>query len=76
MYYKGTEQECLDYNDKVVAGRHYNSTTTRWATPTKHQTLNEYIIIKHKSFDTKETEEGEETMELLESIPDGWVGVE
>lgn len=76
MYYKGTEQECLDYDIKVVAGSHYSGTTVCWAVPNKHQTLDEYVIRKHPSFDTRITEDGDETMELLNSKPDGWVGGE
>lgn len=33
MFYKGTEQECIDYNATVTAGEHYHGVTTHWGDP-------------------------------------------
>lgn len=50
MYYKGTEQECLDYNNQVTQGENYQGTTKRWANPIEIE--GSWYILKHEKYNS------------------------
>ena len=50
MYYKGTKQECEDYNAKVTLGENYQGSTTSWANVTSNQNGEGFAILKHESY--------------------------
>ena len=64
MYYKGTKEQCEDYNAKVTLGENYQGSTTSWANVTKNQKGEGFAILKHESY--------ESDMTLIDKIPDGW----
>ena len=64
MYYKGTKQECEDYNNQVTLGENYQGSTTFWANVTSNQNGQGFAILKHESY--------ESDMTLIDKIPDGW----
>ena len=57
MYYKGTLEQCEEYNAIVSA----NWNGLRWAEPTIHEGES-YVIIKHPLHES-------ETMVLIEELP-------
>lgn len=52
-FYKGTQQECENYDDEVVLGENYESTTTNWA-PIYEIEGDYYIMKAEPPFATKE----------------------
>ena len=64
MYYVGTEQECINYNNKVVDLENYQEGTTAWASITKHYQEELWAIEKHEEY------EPDDVMELVSSIDD------
>ena len=63
MYYKGTKQECEDYNTKVTLGENYQGSTTSWANVTSNQKGQGFAILKHDNY--------ESDMEQIENL-DNW----
>ena len=59
MYYKGTKQECDDYNAFVTAGQNYIGTTTQWAEP--YEVDGFWYIIKNSNYLSE--------MEEVEAMP-------
>lgn len=59
MYYKGTEQECIDYNTAVTAGENYQGTTTHWASPINSE--GNWYIPKHNKYSS--------SMEEVDIVP-------
>lgn len=59
MYYKGTEQECIDYNATVTAGQHYHGVTTHWADPIYSE--GNWYIVKNDKYPS--------SMEEVDNIP-------
>ena len=64
MYYKGTKEECEDYNAKVTLGENYQGSTNRWANVTKNQNVQSFAILKHENYESE--------MTLIDKIPDSW----
>ena len=63
MYYKGTKEECEDYNTKVTEGENYQGSTTSWANVTSNQKGQGFAILKHDNY--------ESDMEQIENL-DNW----
>ena len=55
MYYKGTYQECLDYDNQVSKSLGLIN-GDNWANPIKHPTKDEYAILKHVNYSALETQ--------------------
>ena len=64
MYYRGTKEECEDYNTKVTLGEGYQGSTNSWANITSNQNGQGFAILKHESY--------ESDMTLIDKIPDSW----
>ena len=64
MYYKGTQKQCKDYNDFVVRGEKYQSSTNSWADVIRNNNGQGFAILKHEKY--------ESNMQEIEKIPDGW----
>lgn len=65
MYYIGTQEECLAYNEQVKVGEGYDGVyTTDWATPIAHPNNTDYAILKHPSYEAELT--------LEETLGDNW----
>jgi hypothetical protein len=64
MYYKGTKEECEDYNAKVTLGENYKDSTDSWANVISNQNGQGFAILKHESY--------ESDMTLIDKIPDTW----
>ena len=62
MYYKGTKEQCEDYNAKVTLGENYQSSTNSWANLTSNQNGQGFAILKHENY--------ESDMTLINKIPD------
>lgn len=62
MYYIGTEQECIAYDQEVTAGEKYPSKVFNWANPKKKHDEDLWAILAHEDYpsnlDTVETLEG------------------
>jgi len=58
-YYKGTEQECIDYNATVTEQENYSGSTTHWADPIYLES--NWYIPKHDKYPS--------SMEEVDSIP-------
>ena len=50
MYYKGTQTECKDYNDFVVRGEKYQSSTNSWADVIRNNNGQGFAILNHKKY--------------------------
>lgn len=48
-YYKGTEDECLDYDNQVTQSENYVS-GDNWANPIQHPTSGKWAILKHDNY--------------------------
>jgi len=68
MYYKGTKEECEDYNAKVTLGENYQGSTNSWANVTSNQNEQGFAILKHKNYQSD--------MTLIDKIPDSWYNEE
>ena len=64
MYYKGTQKQCKDYNDFVVRGEKYQSSTNSWADVIQNHNGRGFAILKHKNYKSN--------MQEIEKIPDSW----
>jgi len=64
MYYKGTKEQCEDYNTKVTLGENYQGSTNRYADIQKNQNGQGFAILKHENY--------ESDMTLIDKIPDSW----
>ena len=64
MYYKGTKEQCEDYNAKVALGEGYQGLTNSWANVTSNQHGEGFAILKHENY--------ESDMTLIDKIPDSW----
>ena len=64
MYYKGTKQECEDYNNQVTLGENYQGSTTSWANIIKNQNGQGFAIPKHLDYISD--------MQKIDKIPDSW----
>ena len=62
MYYTGTEEQCIEYDGIVSQGEGYGGTTTNWANPRKHPTMELWAIKKHPNY--------ESSLPLIELTPD------
>ena len=60
MWYKGTLQECKDYNNIVKQKEGYNGTTSEWANAV--QIENDYYIIRHPEYSSQ--------MQLVTTLPE------
>jgi len=47
MYYKGTKEECEDYNRKVRLGENYQGSTNSWANVISNQNGKGFAILKN-----------------------------
>jgi len=63
MYYIGTLQQCIDYNDQVTLGEKYKSSTVRWENVRNHKNGIDFAILKHDNY--------ESDMEQIENL-DNW----
>jgi hypothetical protein len=64
-YYKGTYQECLDYDNRVTVGEAYNQDRgINWAIIHEHPNGVDYAILKHKNYEAELTE--------LETLSTDW----
>jgi hypothetical protein len=63
MYYKGTKEQCEDYNTKVTLGENYQGSTTSWANVTSNQNGEGFAILKHDKYVSN--------MKQIENL-DGW----
>lgn len=64
-YYKGTYQECLDYDNRVTASEAYNQDRgINWAVIIEHPNGTDCAILKHPNYDAELT--------LVESLSDDW----
>ena len=64
MYYKGTKEQCEDYNAKVTLGENYQSSTNSWANVASNQNGEGFAILKHENYKSD--------MTLIDKIPDSW----
>ena len=64
MYYKGSKNDCKDYNDFVVIGEKYQSSTNSWADVIRNNNGQGFAILKHKNYQSD--------MTLIDKIPDSW----
>ena len=64
MYYKGTKEQCEDYNTKVTLGENYQGSTNRYADIQKNQNGQGFAILKHENYQSD--------MTLIDKIPDSW----
>ena len=65
MYYKGTKEQCEEYNTIVTEGEEYDGVHTKtWAVVIQHINEKEYAIKAHPEY--------ESLMSTLSSIPDSW----
>ena len=68
MYYKGTKEECEDYNTKVTLGENYKDSTDSWANITNNQNGQGFAILKHENY--------ESDMTLIDKIPSWYNNLE
>jgi len=68
MYYKGTKEQCEDYNTKVTEGENYKGSTDIWANVISNQNGQGFAIIKHENYESDIT--------LIDKIPDSWFNEE
>ena len=68
MYYIGTHEECIAYDEKVSASQNYDGVhTVNWANPIQHPDGSKYAIIAHA------TEPDEESsLQLVEALSSDW----
>jgi hypothetical protein len=59
MYYKGTKEDCDNYNALVTEGQNYSGTTTQWAEP--YEVDGVWYIVKNKKYLSE--------MEEVEAMP-------
>ena len=64
MYYRGTKEQCEDYNTKVKLGEGYQGSTNRYADIQKNQNGQGFAILKHENYQSD--------MTLIDKIPDSW----
>jgi hypothetical protein len=64
MYYKGTKEQCEDYNELVTTGENYQGSTDSWANVISNQNGQGFAIIKHENYESE--------MTLIDKIPDSW----
>jgi hypothetical protein len=50
VYLKGTEQECLDYDNQVTQGEKYQGVTKNWANPIEIE--GSWYILKHEKYNS------------------------
>tara|TARA_S200002703_G_scaffold131511_1_gene119072 strand:+ start:303 stop:500 length:198 start_codon:yes stop_codon:yes gene_type:complete len=58
MYYKGTQQECIDYDVFVTQNENYFQ-NDNWANPIERE--GSYYILKHEDYEAE--------IELVEELP-------
>ena len=69
MYYKGTKEQCEEYNTIVTESEEYDGVHTKtWAVVIQHINEKEYAIKAHSEY--------ESLMSTLSSIPDSWFSEE
>jgi hypothetical protein len=64
MYYKGTKEQCEDYNTKVTLGENYKGSTNNWANIISNKNGKGFAILKHDKYESE--------MTLISKIPDSW----
>jgi len=64
MYYKGTQKQCKDYNDFVVIGEKYKSSTNSWADVIQNHNGRGFAILKHPNYSSN--------MTVIQEIPESW----
>ena len=64
MYYRGTKEQCEDYNTKVTSKENYQGSTNSWANVTSNQNGQGFAILKHESY--------ESDMTLINELPSDW----
>ena len=68
MYYIGTHEECIAYDEKVSASQNYDGVhTVNWANPIQHPDGSKYAIIAHAT----ELDE-ESSLQLVEALSSDW----
>ena len=50
MYYKGTKEQCEDYNTKVTLGENYQGSTNNWANVISNPNGQGFAILKHDKY--------------------------
>ena len=68
MYYKGTKEECEDYNTKVTLGENYQGSTDSWANVKSNQNGQGFAILKHENYESE--------MTLIDKIPSWYNNLE
>ena len=65
MYYKGTKEQCVAYNEEIKLRKNYQGTTTKWADIISNREETEFAIFKNNSFESE--------MKELETLPENWL---
>ena len=60
MYYKGTQQECIDYDNQVTQAENYVQ-NDNWANPIEID--DNWYILKHEDYECD--------LELVDELPEG-----
>ena len=69
MYYKGTKEQCKEYNTIVTEAEEYDGVhTIKWASVVEHMNGKEYAVKAYPDY--------ESSMSTLSSIPDSWFSEE
>jgi hypothetical protein len=63
MWYIGTKQHCIDYDNQVKISEKYFK-GDNWCTPTKHPTKELYSIMAHDSYPS--------TMDKVKELGNDW----
>ena len=65
MYYKGTKEECENYNIHVTSQRNYDGVhSVKWANVVAHPNGEEFAVRKHENYEAELTE--------IESLTEEW----
>lgn len=64
MWYKGTEQECIDYNELVTSNENYQDTTNNWSDIYYNDNTGEYIVSLNFKYSS--------TMEIVYELDETW----
>ena len=73
MYYIGTEEECVAYDEKVTATKNYDGVhTVNWANPRQHPTDEAYAIVACSGVEPDE----ESSLQLVEQLGEDWTPAE
>lgn len=69
MYYIGTHEECIAYDEKVSASQNYDGVhTVNWANPIQHPTDDYCCIIAKSGVEPDE----ESSLQLVEKLGEDW----